>query len=120
MARTSRAEKGKAPSTSGRMETAPSPRTPAGRFQQYTPLVAAIDQVFAQVSGRGLLRNPRPLQTDRSKRDATKYCHFHKDIGHDTKDCIQLRDQIERLVRDGHLREFVEKVITPVCAPSTQ
>ncbi|GMN20743.1 hypothetical protein TIFTF001_043160 [Ficus carica] len=91
----------------------PSPRTPAGRFQQYTPLVTTIEHVLNQVTGRGLLRDPPPLRKDRALRNQNKYCNFHKDVGHDTKDCIQLRDQIELLIRDGHLREFVERIITP-------
>ncbi|GMN22284.1 hypothetical protein TIFTF001_043490 [Ficus carica] len=91
----------------------PSPRTPAGRFQQYTPLVTTIEHVLKQVTGRGLLRDPPPLRADRARRNQNKYCNFHKDVGHDTKDCIQLRDQIELLIRDGHLREFVERIITP-------
>ncbi|GMN52645.1 hypothetical protein TIFTF001_021795 [Ficus carica] len=41
-----------------------------------------------------------------------KYCNFHKDVGHETKDCIQLLDQIELLVRDRHRWEFIEKAIT--------
>ncbi|GMN40212.1 hypothetical protein TIFTF001_009433 [Ficus carica] len=91
----------------------PSPRTPAGRFQQYTPLVTTIEYVLNQVTGRGLLRDPPALRADRARRNQNKYCNFHKDVGHDTKDCIQLRDQIELLIRDSHLREFVERIITP-------
>ncbi|GMN20414.1 hypothetical protein TIFTF001_043082 [Ficus carica] len=91
----------------------PNPRTPAGRFQQYTPLVTTIEHVLNQVTGRGVLRDPPPLRTDRARRNQNKYFNFHKDVGHDTKDCIQLRDQIELLIRDGHLQEFVERIITP-------
>ena len=65
------------------------------------------------MSGRGLLRDPPPIRADRARRNQNKYCNFHKDVGHDTKDCIQLRDQIELLIWDGHLQEFVEKIITP-------
>ncbi|GMN33787.1 hypothetical protein TIFTF001_048297 [Ficus carica] len=91
----------------------PSPRTPVGRFQQYTPLVTTIEHVLNQVTGRGLLRDPPPLRADHARRNQNKYRNFHKDVGHDTKDYIQLRDQIELLIRDGHLREFVERIITP-------
>ncbi|GMN54122.1 hypothetical protein TIFTF001_023251 [Ficus carica] len=108
-----RQDKGKNPVVETRAEADPSPRTPAGKFRQYTPLVTTIEHVLNQVSGRGLLRDPPPIRTNRSRRNQNKYCHFHKDVGHDTKDCIQLRDQIELLIREGHLREFVEKIITP-------
>ncbi|GMN49679.1 hypothetical protein TIFTF001_018843 [Ficus carica] len=52
----------------------------------------------------------------RARRNQNKYYNFHKDVGHDTKDCIQFRDQIELLIRDGHLREFVDRIKTPASA----
>ncbi|GMN38363.1 hypothetical protein TIFTF001_007585 [Ficus carica] len=106
-------DRGKAPAASSREEPRSGPKTPAGKFHQYTPLVTTVENVLYQVSSKGLLRDPRPIRTDRTRRNPNKYCHFHKDVGHETKDCIQLRDQIEALIRDGHLREFMERVITP-------
>ncbi|KAL5818973.1 hypothetical protein ACOSQ3_022905 [Xanthoceras sorbifolium] len=41
------------------------------------------------------------------KRDKDKYCRFHRDHGHDTSKCFQLKDHIENLIRDGHLKEFI-------------
>ena len=42
-----------------------------------------------------------------SKRDMTKNCDIHKDHGHRTDDCIQLKKEIEFLIRRGHLRHYV-------------
>ena len=36
-----------------------------------------------------------------------RYCEFHRDNGHRTDDCIQLRKEIEYLIRCGYLRRFV-------------
>ena len=47
------------------------------------------------------------MKTDPAKRDSSKYCEFHRDHGHWTDDCIQLRKEIEYLIRCGHLRRFV-------------
>ena len=47
------------------------------------------------------------MKTDPAKRDSTKYCEFHRDHGHRTDDCIQLRKEIEYWFRRGHLRRFV-------------
>lgn len=88
-------------------------RPPAGKFQQYTPLVATIDHVLNQISGCGLLRDPPSYRSERPKRNQNKCCNFHRDVEHDMKDCIQLCDQIKALVREGHLREFVERVLAP-------
>ena len=47
------------------------------------------------------------MRSDPTKRDNTKYCEFHRDHGHRTDDCIQLRKEIEYLIRRGYLRRFV-------------
>ena len=47
------------------------------------------------------------MKTDPAKRNSTKYCEFHRDHGHRTDDCIQLRKKIEYLIRRGHFRLFV-------------
>ena len=47
------------------------------------------------------------MKIDSAERDSTKYCEFHRDHGHRTDDCIQLRKEIEYLIRRGHLSRFV-------------
>ena len=47
------------------------------------------------------------MKTDPAKRDITKYCEFHRDHGHRTDDCIQLKKEIEFLIRRGHLCRYV-------------
>ena len=47
------------------------------------------------------------MKTDPAKRDMIKYCDFHRDHGHQTDDCIQLKKEIEFLIRRGHLRRYV-------------
>ena len=47
------------------------------------------------------------MRSDPTKRDNTRYCEFHRDHGHRTDDCIQLRKEIEYLIRRRYLRRFV-------------
>ena len=42
------------------------------------------------------------------KRDRSKYCDYHKDHSHDTEECIHLKEKIEELIRQGHLKNFVQ------------
>ena len=47
------------------------------------------------------------MKTDPAKRDITKYYEFHIDHEHRIDDCIQLKKEIEFLIRCGHLRCYV-------------
>ena len=47
------------------------------------------------------------MRTDPTKRDNTRYCEFHRDHEHRKDDCIQLRKEIEYLIRWGYLRRYI-------------
>ena len=47
------------------------------------------------------------MKSDPATRDNTKYCEFHRDYGHRTDNCIQLRREIEYLIQRGYLRRFI-------------
>ncbi|PON42267.1 hypothetical protein PanWU01x14_283190 [Parasponia andersonii] len=38
-----------------------------------------------------------------------KFYRFHRELRHDTSDCRQLKDQIERLFQQSYLRECINK-----------
>ena len=76
--------------------------------RRFTPLTAAVSQVLREVQHEQFLRWPSQMRSDPTKRDNTKYCEFHRDHGHQTDDCRQLRKEIEYLIRCGYLRHFVE------------
>ena len=47
------------------------------------------------------------MKSDPATRDNNRYCEFHRDYGHRTDDCIQLRKEIEYLIRRGYLQRFI-------------
>ena len=50
-----------------------------------------------------MYKRPDSMRGDRSKRNQNKYYRFHKDIGHTMEECIALKDEIEKLIRQGYL-----------------
>ncbi|KAL0313369.1 UNVERIFIED_CONTAM: hypothetical protein Sradi_5736200 [Sesamum radiatum] len=51
-----------------------------------------------------------PADEGKSKRmKSDKYCLFHKDRGHSTEECLHLKDEIEKLIRRGYLKEYVDR-----------
>ena len=47
------------------------------------------------------------MKGDPHKHNKNKYYHFHRDHGHDTDECYDLKQQIENLIRQGKLRHFI-------------
>ena len=74
---------------------------------QYTPLTASMSQVLGEVQHEKFMRWPSQIRSDPTKRDNTKCCEFHRDHGHRADDCIQLRKEIEYLIRRRHLRRYL-------------
>ena len=75
--------------------------------QRFTPLTASVSQVLHEVRNEQFLRWPTQMKSDPATRDNTKYCEFHRDYGHRTDNCIQLRREIEYLIQRGYLRRFI-------------
>ena len=75
--------------------------------QRFTPLTASVSQVLREVRNEQFLRWPTQMKLDPTTRDNTRYCEFHRDYGHRIDDCIQLKREIEYLIRRGYLRRFV-------------
>lgn len=77
------------------------------RFEKYTPIVLLVEQILMEIKHINLLREPEQMKTRPHCRDKQCYCFFHRDHGHMTKDCWQLKNEIENLIRNGFLSEFV-------------
>ena len=80
-----------------------------GRFTSFTQLTAPVDQVLMQIKDEEALTYHGKLKGDLNRRSKDKYCRFHRDHGHDTTDCYDLKQQIEALIKQGKLQRFIRK-----------
>nr|GEW78273.1 reverse transcriptase domain-containing protein [Tanacetum cinerariifolium] len=53
---------------------------------------------------------PPPMVMPVEKRNSNKFCDFHNDKGHNTDECMQLKKQIEELVRAGKLLHLIKEM----------
>nr|GEW05609.1 hypothetical protein [Tanacetum cinerariifolium] len=53
---------------------------------------------------------PPPMVTPVEKRSSNKFCDFHNDKGHRTDECMQLKKQIEELVRAEKLSHLIKEI----------
>ncbi|RVW82973.1 hypothetical protein CK203_042437 [Vitis vinifera] len=72
-----------------------------------TPLSVSYEKLLPMIQGLSDFRWPRPLETDPSMRDRSKKCAFHKDHGHTTETCRSLQYLVERLIKAGHLKQYL-------------
>ncbi|XP_014492254.1 uncharacterized protein LOC106754709 [Vigna radiata var. radiata] len=80
-------------------------RTP--RFSHYTTLNAPKAKVLEEALNAELLTIQEKCSPKNA--DERKSCRFHLNHGHTTEECGALRDEIERLIRAGHLQKFVKE-----------
>ncbi|XP_076948884.1 uncharacterized protein LOC143621306 [Bidens hawaiensis] len=54
-------------------------------------------------------RKPQPMPR-KSFLDSKKHCTYHNDIGHNTNECVALRNEIEAAVKNGKLDHLVKSI----------
>ena len=74
----------------------------------FTPPVMPANKILMQIKDEPGLRWPKPLSSSSKKRDMKKYYRFHKDHGHYTNECCDLKEQIEELIQRGKSQKFVK------------
>nr|GFA10007.1 reverse transcriptase domain-containing protein [Tanacetum cinerariifolium] len=75
---------------------------------KFTSLTRTPKEIFTAESGK--FKPPPPMVTPVEKRSSNKFCEFHNDKGHSIDECVQLRKQIEKLVRAGKLSHFIKEI----------
>ncbi|RVW52480.1 hypothetical protein CK203_097385 [Vitis vinifera] len=74
-----------------------------------------MDDLFRRANKYSMLEDdglsdfkwPRPIGTDPSTRDRSRRCAFHKDHGHTTETCRAFQYLVERLIKAGHLKQYL-------------
>ncbi|KAK9750159.1 hypothetical protein RND81_02G177700 [Saponaria officinalis] len=54
------------------------------------------------------VRWPKKSNNPNAKKDTSKFYDFHNDVGHDTYDCIALRNEVAYLVKHGLLNDLIK------------
>ncbi|KAM6546314.1 hypothetical protein CsatB_027050 [Cannabis sativa] len=75
----------------------------------YTELNETRENIYLAHEQKVAFGKPEPMRHARNKRDPNRYCKFHKDIGHTTDECRQLKDEIESLIARGHFKQHVKR-----------
>ncbi|GAA0185486.1 hypothetical protein LIER_32774 [Lithospermum erythrorhizon] len=74
-----------------------------------TPLRVLIAEIFSQIYYKNLLPKLVRMRSAPGRRDKNPYCKYHREHSHGTNECRILKAEIEKLIKRGYLKEFIEK-----------
>ena len=84
------------------------PKKFGAKFTEYARLNAPRSQILMDIEKEKDFKWPRHIKSDLEKRNQNLYCRYHKELGHNTDDCIQLKNEIEYLFGQGKLRKYTK------------
>lgn len=61
-----------------------------------------------EIKGKPGFVRPTPIKAPEYRWNANKYCDYHSDKGHDTYECYHLKKLIEKMIREGNLKQFIQ------------
>ena len=64
-------------------------------------------QVLEKIKNELFFRWPSKIAGNPMRRNQSLYCHYHQDQGHTTKDCRNLWDHLDQLIREGKLKQLL-------------
>ncbi|GJT34460.1 reverse transcriptase domain-containing protein [Tanacetum coccineum] len=83
-------------------------QSPDRKPDRFSLLTKTPKEIFTLEKGK--FKAPPPMVTPVEKRDPNKYCEFHLDTGHSTNECMQLRKQIDEMIKAGKLSQFIKEL----------
>ena len=72
-----------------------------------TPLTVLYEKLLPMIRELSDFRWPGPIRADPTKRDHSKKCAYHKEHRHTTEQCRSLHYLVERLIKEGHLKQYI-------------
>ncbi|GJT76349.1 hypothetical protein Tco_1043074 [Tanacetum coccineum] len=75
---------------------------------KYTPLTMTPKEILATEGSN--FPKPPPMRTPEEQRAGNGYCEYHRQKGHTTNECVQLRQLIDKLVKEGRLDHLVKNI----------
>src|SRR3954469_8685179 len=84
-------------------------RCPSPPPRRFTLLNSPGEEVLDYIKEKGHeIAPPIPIRAPLSTRkNKHLYCRYHREVGHHTDDCYQLRSEIEKLIAKGRLQRFI-------------
>nr|GEZ64917.1 reverse transcriptase domain-containing protein [Tanacetum cinerariifolium] len=78
------------------------------RRDTFTLLTKSPREILALDKGK--FKTPPQMTTPIKKRNSSKLCEFHTEVGYNTDECMHLKRQIEELIKAGKLSHVIKEL----------
>ncbi|XP_048493937.1 uncharacterized protein LOC125494423 [Beta vulgaris subsp. vulgaris] len=65
-------------------------------------------EIYLDIKHKSMLPNPPPIRTSAYRRDKSQWCEYHRECGHTTKDCRELKKGLDNLADQGKLNRYLK------------
>jgi hypothetical protein len=79
----------------------------------YTTFKEPIYRLLPLIKDKPYFEWPPKLPGDPATRETKPYCNYHRERGHLTENCRAYRYHLEHLVKNGHLKQYVDETKSP-------
>uniref|UniRef100_A0A2N9IUZ7 Uncharacterized protein n=1 Tax=Fagus sylvatica TaxID=28930 RepID=A0A2N9IUZ7_FAGSY len=79
----------------------------------YTTFKEPIYRLLPLIKDKPYFEWPPKLPGDPATRETKPYCNYHRERGHLTENCRAYRYHLEHLVKNGHLKQYVDETKGP-------
>ncbi|GJX00089.1 hypothetical protein Tco_0184002 [Tanacetum coccineum] len=66
---------------------------------------------------KGKFKAPPPMTNPVEKRNSNKFYEFHREVGHNTDECMHLKRQIEELIKNGKFSHLIKELKQEISFP---
>ncbi|XP_050264237.1 uncharacterized protein LOC126708488 [Quercus robur] len=70
-----------------------------------------LHKILGKVKNKPFFQWPSKMAGDPARRNQNLYCEYHQKPGHTTDDCRNLKNHLDRLVREGKLRHLLHHLV---------
>uniref|UniRef100_A0A803N0I4 BED-type domain-containing protein n=1 Tax=Chenopodium quinoa TaxID=63459 RepID=A0A803N0I4_CHEQI len=68
-----------------------------------------IVKIYLDIKEKNMLPRPLVVRTPEEKRDKRLWCEYHRECGHTTKNCRELKKALDQLADEGKLNKYLKE-----------
>ncbi|XP_021717068.1 uncharacterized protein LOC110684934 [Chenopodium quinoa] len=65
-------------------------------------------EIYLDINHKAILPKPNPMNTPIEQRNKKLWCEYHKECGHTTRNCRELKRALDKLAEEGKIKRYLK------------